>query len=497
MAFSRKIASIYTERSSGVLLHPTSLPGPLAHGDIGHEAYRFIEFLHSCGIKVWQMLPLGPTHDDNSPYQCLSAHAGNPALISLDWLVDRGWLDRKQVQTDETGDAYRAKCLLQAEAYFYAQAGDEWGARLQAFRKKHAAWIEDYALFIVLKNKYQSQSWTAWPVAIRHREDEAIRQCAEELVDEIAQIIFEQFVFFTQWHEVRDYAARHNVKLFGDMPIFVAFDSADVWAKRKNFLMNEDGEMPFVAGVPPDAFSETGQRWGNPLYDWEYMQADDFDWWKSRFSTQLELFDLVRIDHFRGLDACWMIPADEETAMHGHWQDTPGEALLSSLFSRFQNLPLIAEDLGVITERVIALKESFGLPGMKVLQFAFDGNSENPHLPHRHRPEDLIYSGTHDNDTTLGWVKNLHNYNASFFSAYTACESEHAEDKFLAVLRMAMASVSFLCVLPMQDLLMLGSEARMNVPGTIGGNWQWRFDWNQVKPTMIEKLKDFIILYQR
>lgn len=497
MSVSRKYESIDKSRCAGILLHPTSLPGPLTSGDIGHEAYRFIEFLYANGIKVWQMLPLGPTHEDKSPYQCLSAHAGNPALISLDWLLDRGWLNREQVQAGETDEEYRAQCLLQAEAYFYAHAGEEWTSRLQAFTREHAIWLEDYALFIALKNKYQSRPWSDWPAAVRHREYAAIQESKQELADEMAQIIFEQFVFFTQWHEVRDYAARHNVKLFGDMPIFVAYDSADVWAKRQNFLMNEDGEMSVVSGVPPDAFSETGQRWGNPLYDWNYMRTDNFDWWKSRFSTQLELFDLVRIDHFRGLDACWEIPIDEETAINGQWEDVPGNELLTALYESFHPLPLIAEDLGVITDRVEALRDTYGLPGMKVLQFAFDGNSANPHLPHCHRQEDLIYSGTHDNDTTLGWVKDKHNYNPGFFQAYTGCSSDLAEDKFLAVLRMAMASVSFMCVLPMQDLLMLGSEARMNTPGTVGNNWQWRFDWKQVEPTMVEKLKNFISLYQR
>jgi 4-alpha-glucanotransferase len=497
MATHRKVDSILAERGAGVLLHPTSLPGPLVNGDIGHAAYRFIEFLHGCGFRVWQMLPLGPTHEDKSPYQCLSAHAGNPELISLDWLSDQGWLDLADINLDTTDENYRLRCLQQAEAFFYAQAGREWGARLDAFKQEHAAWLEDYALFIALRQRYQWQPWYTWPAALRHREEQAMRESAQELADEIAQVIFEQFVFFTQWHEVRDYAARHNVQLFGDMPIFVALDSADVWAKRKNFLMNEDGEMPYVAGVPPDAFSETGQRWGNPLYDWDYMRNDDFKWWKSRFTTQLELFDRVRIDHFRGLDACWMIPGGEETAINGHWEKVPGEALLSALFSSFPHLPLVAEDLGVITDSVVALKENFHLPGMKVLQFAFDGNNENPHLPHQHRREDLIYTGTHDNDTTLGWVKDENNYNKNFFEAYAACGGASAKEKVLTMLRMAMSSVSFLCMLPMQDLLMLGSEARMNVPGTLGGNWQWRFDWQQVEPAMIEKVKDYISLYQR
>jgi 4-alpha-glucanotransferase len=298
--------SIVKSRCAGVLLHPTSLPGPLANGDIGHEAYRFIEFLHANGIKVWQMLPLGPTHEDNSPYQCLSAHAGNPELISLDWLVDRGWLSTDEaVSPDKTDNNHRALCLKQAKKKFYENASESWRHRLAAFKVEHDSWLKDYALFVALKNKYQSQPWYLWPGELRQRHTPAMQEAGHELAEEIKQVIFEQFIFFTQWHEVRDYAARYGVKLFGDMPIFVAHDSADVWAKRKNFLMDEDGEMLYVAGVPPDAFSETGQRWGNPLYDWEYMRADDFRWWKSRFTTQLELFDLVRIDHFRGLDACW------------------------------------------------------------------------------------------------------------------------------------------------------------------------------------------------
>ncbi len=497
MTATCEVSTILKQRSVGVLLHPTSLPGPLENGDIGHAAYRFIEFLHGCGIKVWQMLPLGPTHEDRSPYQCLSAHAGSPALISLDWLVDRGWLDLECVNHAKTDEHYRVQCLQQARALFYTRTDEEWLSRLDAFKQKHIDWLEDYALFIALKQKYHGQPWFEWPAALCHRDAQAMMEFTEQLADEIAQVIFEQFVFFTQWHEVREYAARHNVELFGDMPIFVAHDSADVWARRSNFLMNENGEMSYVAGVPPDAFSETGQRWGNPLYDWEYMRDNDFDWWKSRFATQLELFDLIRIDHFRGLEACWTIPADEATAMHGHWEKAPGDELLSALFERFPHLPLVAEDLGVITDEVIALKNRFSLPGMKVLQFAFDGNTENPHLPHRHRSHDLIYTGTHDNDTTLGWVNNENSYNSEFLEAYTGCDGLSAEEKVLVMLRMAMSSVSFLCVVPMQDLLMLDSEARMNVPGTQDGNWQWRFEWQQVKPEMINSVKQYIYLYQR
>jgi 4-alpha-glucanotransferase len=489
--------SIDKSRCAGVLLHPTSLPGPLANGDIGHEAYRFIEFLHANGIKVWQMLPLGPTHEDKSPYQCLSAHAGNPALISLDWLVDRAWLNMESVSRTNTEDNYREWCLKQAEKVFHREASKKWKTRLADFKKEHDSWLKDYALFISLKNKFQSKPWYLWPDAVRQREPQALRAAADELADEIRQVIFEQFIFFTQWHEVRAYAARHEVKLFGDMPIFVARDSADVWAKRNNFLVNNDGEMAYVAGVPPDAFSDTGQRWGNPLYDWKYMRKNGFHWWKSRFTTQLELFDLIRLDHFRGLDACWEIPIDEETAINGQWQDVPGDELLTALYESFHPLPLIAEDLGVITDRVIELKEAFGLPGMKVLQFAFDGNTSNPHLPHQHKNVDVIYTGTHDNDTTLGWIKDEGTHNEEFFEAYSGCDSNSEEEKFMAMLRMALSSVSFLCIIPMQDLLMLDSDARMNTPGTVGDNWFWRFEWPQVKPELIGKLSRLITLYQR
>ncbi|MCF6323802.1 MAG: 4-alpha-glucanotransferase [Gammaproteobacteria bacterium] len=493
----RDVAGIFKQRSAGLLLHPTSLPGPLLSGDIGHNAYRFIEFLNGIGIKVWQMLPLGPTHDDRSPYQCLSAHAANPELISLDWLVDRQWLEIASIDLPLDDKSYRSACLLQAKANFYQQKDEKWFSQLATFKKEHVAWLEDYALYIALKKQYRGVAWFAWPEKLAHRDMVTMNESAAQLSDEIEQVIFEQFIFFTQWHELHEYAARHDVKLFGDMPIFVAHDSADVWASRQNFLVDENGVMPFVAGVPPDAFSETGQRWGNPLYDWAYMSADGFAWWKRRFTTQLSLFDLLRIDHFRGLEACWMIPADEDTAMNGHWQQTPGNELLAVLFESFPYLPLVAEDLGVITDEVIALKNSYSLPGMKVLQFAFDGNNNNPHLPHHQLSNDLVYTGTHDNDTTLGWASDENNYNRTFFEQYADCGDTSVEEKVHVMLRMAMASPSCIAVIPMQDLLMLGSEARMNVPGTVGDNWQWRFEWSQLKPEMVDSIKHYIESNQR
>ncbi len=484
-------------RSAGVLLHPTSLPGAVDNGDIGHQAYRFIEFLHACGFKVWQMLPLGPTHDDKSPYQCLSSHAGNPALISLDWLADKGWLKRGKIKLKETDKHYRTACLHFAADYFYQLKDTFWEKSIHTFADEHASWLNDYALFVAFKERYQGKPWYDWPVSVRHRDIDTLNNGRKDLEHVIKQIIFEQFIFFTQWQEIRDYAKQHNIKLFGDIPIFVARDSADVWAQRENFSIDNDGDMAFIAGVPPDAFTDKGQRWGNPLYDWDYMESTGFNWWKERVNTQLKLFDLVRIDHFRGLQACWQIPAADETAINGKWVEVPGRELLNELFEVFHPLPLVAEDLGVITDEVIKLKKSFNLPGMKVLQFAFDGNSRNPHLPHCHEVGDVVYTGTHDNNTTLGWVNHESNYNKFFFEDYTGSNNNSAEQATDLMIRLAMSSVSFLCILPMQDVLMLDSSARMNLPGTITNNWQWRFEWQQVKPEIKEKLSHLITLYQR
>lgn len=497
MSRADDIDSLQRRRKAGVLLHPTSLPGPLLNGDIGHQAYRFIEFLASCGFKVWQMLPLGPTHEDKSPYQCMSSHAGNPELISLDWLEDKLWLDTDKINLSETHKSYRQQCLLQAGNNFYQLNNDDWLKKIKLFSVKHNDWLEDFSLFMSLKKKFHNQPWYLWPAALRHRDKKALAAETEKLQHSIKQIVFEQFVFFKQWHEIRQYGKQHGIELFGDMPIFVAKDSADVWAQRENFLMDADGNMEFVSGVPPDAFSDTGQRWGNPLYDWTFMQNTRFSWWKHRFATQLELFDIVRLDHFRGLEACWQIPDADDTAINGRWVETPGRELLAELFEYFHHLPLIAEDLGVITDKVIELKKAFNLPGMKVLQFAFDGNNNNPHLLHRHDPDEVVYTGTHDNDTSLGWLRDENNYNRNFFIQYLDLKQQTDEDNVWSLIRHAMLSVSFLCVLPMQDLLLLDSSHRMNTPGTIGDNWVWRFDWQQLKPDTVERISHLMALYQR
>ena len=493
----KPIHELNRQRRAGVLLHPSSFPGELGSGDIGHQAYRFIEFLNANGFRLWQMLPLGPTHDDRSPYQCLSSHAGNPLLISIDWLIDKGWLDKNHLPKNKSDADYRQSCLLQAADTFYAINDAYWQDKLIRFRQDNAYWLDDYALFVILKEHHQGAAWYDWPKDEKHRQPQAMEAIRQQSDKKIKQIMFEQFIFFSQWQEIRDYARHHNIELFGDMPIFVARDSADVWAQKENFLIDEEGEMEYVAGVPPDAFSDTGQRWGNPLYNWEYMQANGFQWWKDRFRTQLKLFDIVRIDHFRGLQACWYIPQQDETAANGQWVEVPGDKMLAELFSSFKELPVIAEDLGVITDDVIALKKQFQMPGMKVLQFAFDGSNQNPHLPHHHEPADVIYTGTHDNDTSLGWALDENNYNKDYFKDYIHSEIESPEMMALSLMRLAMASVSFLCVIPMQDLLMLDSSARMNIPGTVGDNWNWRFDWQQLRPDILEQLSHYMQLYQR
>lgn len=489
--------TVNTVRRAGVLLHPTSLPGYIDNGDIGHEAYRFIEFLNACGFKVWQMLPLGPTHEDKSPYQCLSSHAGSPLLISLDWLEDRGWLVRNNIDKNENDKDYRLSCLQQAGQLFYQSNDEIWMRQFDEFVSNNAKWLDDYTLFMAFKKRYQNIPWYMWPDLVKHRDITTLENARNDFIDIIKQALFEQFVFFTQWHEIRDYAKKYDIELFGDLPIFVAKDSADVWAEAENFLINHDGEMDYIAGVPPDAFSDDGQRWGNPLYDWDFMASDNFSWWKARFATQLELFDIVRIDHFRGLHACWYIPEADKTAVSGSWVEVPGKKLLNELFETFSPLPLVAEDLGVITDEVIELKDAFHLPGMKVMQFAFNGSNDNPHLPHNHKVNDVVYTGTHDNDTTIGWMMDEKNYHKDYFEQYAGMSINSAEEGLSTMIRMAMSSVSFMCILPMQDILKLDSNARMNIPGTMENNWLWRFKWEQVKPSMIEQLSNLIMIYQR
>jgi 4-alpha-glucanotransferase len=483
---------VLDKRRAGILLHPTSLPGSSDHGDLGHQAYRFIEFLSAAGISMWQMLPLGPTHEDGSPYQCLSVHAGNPLLISLDWLVDRGWLATDSIK----GKLYSARMRMAAieEAFANFCNMRPMQAEFQAFLQEHSEWLQDYALFMAIRKQQGDFGWISWPLSLRDRDPAALDKARKALQKSIEQIYFEQFVFFQQWHELKRYAHQHGVLLFGDMPIFVAHDSAEVWAHRQYFTVDEHGNSITVAGVPPDYFSATGQRWGNPLYHWSVMQADGFHWWEQRMRTQLSLFDIVRIDHFRGFEAYWEIPATAETAIDGRWVRAPGEELLDKLHEVFSPLPLIAEDLGTITEEVEQLRKRFEIPGMKILQFAFDGGPANPYLPHNFEEYCVAYTGTHDNDTTLSWFQSLPVELQNHVRDYLG----HSEEAMpWPMIRAVLASVARLCILPMQDLMGLGEGNRMNTPGTLKNNWAWRFHWEQVPDGLTSKVHHLVRLYGR
>nr|WP_207161199.1 4-alpha-glucanotransferase [Halorhodospira halophila] len=487
-------------RRAGVLLHVSALPGPGGNGDLGHHAYRFVDWLAEAGFTIWQMLPLGPTHDDLSPYQGLSVHAGEPCYIDLHTLVELGWLTPEEIQPPETGDdpvalrAWRRSCLGRARQRLRDRNDATTEAQIAAFRQAHGHWLEDYALYAALREEHDLLPWWQWPTAERDREPAALEAAATRLADRIDQQVFEQYLFFTQWQALRHYAAERGVRFFGDIPIFVAHDSADTWARRACFRLDSEGQAAVVAGVPPDYFSAEGQRWGNPLYDWQQLQADGFGWWLERLATQLALFDFVRIDHFRGLSACWTIPAEAPTARDGYWEATPGDALLEAVQERFGRVPLVAEDLGVITEDVERLRDRFALPGMKVLHFAFDSDAANPYLPHHHHRHSVVYTGTHDNNTTVGWYAGLAPETVERVHAYLGYPTEPMP---WPLTRAALASVASVAVIPLQDLLELDGEHRMNVPGTTEGNWRWRFAWEWLPDSLAGQLYDLNRLYGR
>lgn len=483
-------ADCLDHRRAGVLLHLTSLPGTGPCGSLGSEAHNFLRFLADCGMSVWQMLPVGPTQSDRSPYQTSSVHAGNPRLIALEPLIERGWLQAApEDDTDETKDA----ALRRSWDGFRQRAAAADRQALADFETENAYWLGNYALFRALREDEQTH-WWEWPRPLRHREPDAMERAKRRLSNDLAYIRYEQFLFFSQWQVLKGHANSLGIKLFGDMPIFVAHDSAEVWACPRDFDLRADGNLRVVAGVPPDYFSATGQRWGNPLYRWEQMQADGFRFWLDRIRTQMRLFDMVRIDHFRGFESYWEIPAEEESAINGHWVKALGDELFERLHQRFGQLPLIAEDLGIITEAVDALRRKYRLPGMKVLQFAFSGEASNPYLPFHHDRDSLAYTGTHDNDTTLGWYQSLDDKTRSYVDGYLG----HPQEKMpWPLVRCALGSRSHLAIVPMQDLLGLDGDHRMNLPGTAEGNWSWRFSWSLVRPELPGKLRELVELYGR
>lgn len=474
---------VLDRRRAGVLLHPTSLPS----GDFGADAWRFIDLLAECGLTVWQMLPLGPTHEDLSPYHALSVHAFSPLLINPTRLVEWGW-----IPAGLSGG--REAQLAAAYAWWREYADADLREEADAYFDRCGHWLDDYALFMALRVREEHRPWWQWPAALRDREPAALKAAGRELAEPIEHIRFEQFVAARQWQALRQHADDRGVRLFGDMPIFVAHDSAEVWARPDCFRLNDSGQPVVVAGVPPDYFSATGQRWGNPLYDWERLAERKFDWWIERVRTEFARFDLVRVDHFRGFDACWEIPAGSETAIEGAWHAVPGAALFDTMQEEFPSLPFVAEDLGLITPAVHALRERYGMPGMLVLQFGFDGSPENPYVPHRHHVDRVAYTGTHDNDTTRSWFEGLDAQAQLRVVDYLGFQHEPMP---WPMIRAAFSSVAQLAVIPMQDLLGLGRGHRMNTPGTTRGNWKWRFEWSEVSPPLVSRLRHLVGLYGR
>jgi 4-alpha-glucanotransferase len=475
------------QRRAGVLLHITSLPSR----DLGQDAYCFIDFLKNSGATVWQVLPLGVTHEDSSPYQSLSAHAGNPALINFKALVEKGWLAAAENCEVCSRPFFHHGCLLsKAFAGFQSHATSIEKSDFEDFCNANDYWLDDFAMFMVLRQKFDQTSWNTWADEYKNRHFDTMNDVRFSMKNSIKNVKFEQYVFFKQWAALKTYANERGVLLFGDIPIFVSYDSADVWANRDVFKLNDSGEMSVVAGVPPDYFSETGQRWGNPHYDWAYLHVTEFNWWLERMRTQATLFDVVRIDHFRGLESAWEIPATEPTAMKGEWVLAAGESLLSAITSEFSDIALIAEDLGIITPEVNALREKFDLAGMKIMQFAFSGEADNPYLPENHEVNSVVYTGTHDNDTTVGWEKSLdENQRALVCETLKIDESENIPE---GLMRCTLNSVAKLAILPMQDILELDGTHRMNTPGTTVGNWQWNFHWEQISSDCAARLAGWI-----
>ena len=491
-------------RASGVLLHPTSLPGPHGSGDFGREAYHWVDWLVRAGQTLWQLLPLAGIGPGNSPYMSNSAFAGNPLLIDLAELLTQGWLTAVDLAPVPGLDdsqinfavmyPFRMERLAKAAANFATHGTAAQQADHARFVAAHSNWLEDYALFMSLCESCGWQDWCDWPTALARREPQALANARETHAERIAFFKFCQWSFYRQWLALKAYANGRGIQLIGDTPIFIAYLSAEVWANQHLFELDTAGRPTVVAGVPPDFFSATGQRWGNPLYRWSEHAKDGFAWWVERVRHTFELVDIVRIDHFRGFAGYWEIPASEPTAVKGRWVPGPGEPLFKAINKALGPVPIIAEDLGVITPDVDAMRKKFGLPGMRILQFAFAGDASDRFLPHNHEPDTVVYSGTHDNDTSAGWWASATERERHMARGYLATDGH---DMPWTLIRAAMASVANTAVHPMQDVLALPSSCRMNFPGQESGWWGWRFQWSEVQPWHAQRLADLSRLYGR
>lgn len=491
-------------RSSGVVLHPTSLPGRFGVGDLGAEAYRFVDFLAAAGQKVWQVLPLGPTGYGDSPYQCFSAFAGNPLLVSLECLAERGYLP-----ADDLRDApafpdaqvdfgsvlpYRRRMLQRAFDGFVQKAGDAEHRAFEEFCEANMQWLHDFALFMAAKELHGGREWTTWDPVLAHRSPRMLPQWHARLAREITVHQYAQFEFFRQWQALRKYANQRGIRIMGDIPIYVAHDSADVWMHPGLFLLDDHGHPTVVAGVPPDYFSRTGQLWGNPLYIWTVMKATGFRWWIDRARSAFALCDVVRIDHFRGFESYWEVPMPAENAVHGRWVQGPGADLFEALEIALDELPIVAENLGMITPQVEELRRKLGFPGMSILQFAFgDGEDGAEFRPNNYKRDLVAYTGAHDNDTLLGWAEKHPEERERAYQYF----STDGPNFLWACIRALLASQAGTVMFPLQDLLGLGSEARMNTPAVPDGNWRWRFTWDQVPQDLAARLKGMTKQFQR
>jgi 4-alpha-glucanotransferase len=494
-------------RASGVLAHITSLPGPHGSGDLGAGAYHFVDWLAVAGQTLWQVLPLVGTGSGHSPYMSNSAFAGNVLMIDLDELQSHGWLSPKDADRPEFSNpqqidfsqvtTYRMSQLEHAANQFFgvSNTGAE-HADYVGFCQQNAYWLDDYALFMTLAEWHKGQNWCDWPAPLASRELDALAAFALTHENRLSFWKFCQWCFFRQWQRLRTYANSKGIKIVGDLPIFVAHQSVEVWVRPDLFELDDQGQPSVVAGVPPDGFSPTGQLWGNPLYRWPSHAAEGFRWWITRMRQIFTMVDIVRVDHFRGFDACWEVAVDEKTAINGRWVKAPGDALFSAITKALGPLPIIAEDLGVITPSVDQLRNEHGFPGMHILQFGWNetGASGSTHLPHNHRPDSVVYTGSHDNNTSIGWWRSTHELVRHHLRQYLANDGM---DISWQMIRTACASVADMAIYPMQDVLRLGEEHRMNLPGSAEGNWVWRFDWSQVNAEHANRLRHLCEIYGR